>query len=163
VPEIKPCMKGGSQTDSRVPVPEGHYTDPSMRATVSPNRNMILLSLAGAVAISHGCSTLAYAAHAGDHPIYPDCHPLFFDAMTEAFRLCHYEPLQFEAPFIHLTKAEIVAKGHKLGVPFELTWSCYKGEDLHCGKCGTCYQRKEAFQIAGVEDATPYEDEEANA
>lgn len=153
---ITPILGGSSQTDESIPVPEGHYTDPSMKATVVPNRNMLMLSLAAAHAIASGASRVLYAAHAGDHPIYPDCRPEFVMALQQALRFCHYEPIVLDAPFVTVSKAEIVKLGTTLGVPFELTWSCYQGRVKHCGKCGTCVERREAFELAGVPDPTRY-------
>jgi 7-cyano-7-deazaguanine synthase len=139
-----------------VPVPEGHYEDESMKSTVVPNRNMILLSIATAWSIASGLQGVAYAAHSGDHAIYPDCRPAFADAMNEAIRLCDYSSQELVRPFVSLTKADIVRVGASLGVPFEKTWSCYNGRKLHCGKCGTCVERIEAFELAGVPDPTEY-------
>jgi 7-cyano-7-deazaguanine synthase len=150
-------MRNSSQTDDDIAVPHGHYTDESMKVTVVPNRNMVLLSVAIAEAISTGCENVAIAAHIGDHTIYPDCRAMFLLAMRDAARECHFEPIEILAPFIACTKAEIVHDGAELKVPFELTWSCYEGKAFHCGECGTCVERKEAFQIAGVTDPTVYE------
>jgi 7-cyano-7-deazaguanine synthase len=152
-------LQGSSLTDHAVPVPEGHYEDESMKQTVVPNRNMLLLAAAGAVAIARQADAVAYAAHAGDHAIYPDCRPAFVDAMATAFALADWRPLQLLRPFIGITKAAIVARGAELGVPFDATWSCYKGGRLHCGRCGTCVERREAFALAGVADPTAYEKE----
>ena len=153
-------LSGSALTDASVPVPEGHYTDASMRSTVVANRNAILLSIATGIAVSHGCELVAYAAHAGDHPIYPDCRPEFVRAMESALRLGNqgFASSEFRvyAPFLEKTKAEIVAIGARLGVPFEMTWSCYVGGERHCGRCGTCTERREAFQLAGVPDVTEY-------
>lgn len=156
-PSILPLLKGSSQTDSSVPVPEGHYAEESMKATVVPNRNMILLSLATAWAVSIKAREVAYAAHAGDHAIYPDCRPIFANRMADVMYVCDYEPIQLRRPFIGFAKADIVKFGAGLNVPFHLTYSCYKGGEVHCGKCGTCVERKEAFQLAGVTDPTHYE------
>lgn len=155
--QIRPLLGGSSQTDASVPVPEGHYAEESMKKTVVPNRNMILLSLAIARAISAGADEVAYGAHAGDHAIYPDCRGEFVQIMKEAALLCDWTPIKLVAPFVDLTKAGIAKKGAELGVPFELTWSCYKGADLHCGRCGTCVERREAFILSGVSDPTQYE------
>ena len=153
-------MPGSSQTDPSVNVPHGHYADESMRATVVPNRNMMLLSVAGVAAVAHGASTVAYAAHAGDHPIYPDCRPEFASAMAGAFKLAAYEPIELASPFVEIGKHDIVARGKELGAPLGMTWSCYEGGKghggLHCGKCGTCVERIEAFDLAGVDDPTEY-------
>jgi 7-cyano-7-deazaguanine synthase len=137
-------------------VPEGHYEDESMKSTVVPNRNMILLSIATAWSIASRLNGVAYAAHAGDHAIYPDCRPAFADAMNEAIQLCDYTSQELIRPFVLLTKADIARLGATLGVPFEKTWSCYNGRDIHCGKCGTCVERIEAFQLANVSDPTRY-------
>jgi len=148
-----------SLTDRKIDVPDGHYAEESMKQTVVPNRNMIMLSLA----IGHACSlkydAVAYAAHAGDHTIYPDCRPAFVDAMAEAARLCDWHPVEIARPFITKTKADIAALGHALDVPFADTWSCYKGGERHCGTCGTCVERREAFELAKVPDPTEYENE----
>ncbi|MGF1529872.1 MAG: 7-cyano-7-deazaguanine synthase QueC [Puniceicoccaceae bacterium] len=145
-----------SLVDRSVEVPEGHYEDESMKLTVVPNRNMILIALATARAIAIGANEVAYGAHAGDHAIYPDCRPAFAEAMDAAVRLADFNEVRLYRPFIGLSKAEIVTRGAELGVPFEDTWSCYKGGAVHCGRCGTCVERREAFQIAGVPDPTPY-------
>ena len=151
------CMGGSSQTSGEVPVPLGHYADPSMKTTVVPNRNMILLALAIGRAITIGAQHVAYAAHAGDHAVYPDCRPAFANAMVDAARLCHYTPVMIIRPFIDKSKAGIVWLGHSLGAPLHLTYSCYQGvKGQHCGKCGTCVERKEAFQLSGVDDPTVY-------
>lgn len=150
-------LKGSSQSDLSVEVPEGHYEAESMKLTVVPNRNMLMLSVATAWAISTHSDAVAYAAHAGDHAIYPDCRLPFIDAMEDVLRVCHFEPVKLLAPFQYKTKAEIVKLGSALGVPFEKTWSCYKGLEKHCGKCGTDVERREAFDLAGVRDPTEYE------
>lgn len=155
ISSIAPLIAKGSQTGGE-PVPEGHYTEESMKATVVPNRNMIMLSLAIAYAITIGAEEVLYAAHSGDHAIYPDCRDEFVWAMQEAARLCDWSQIRIVAPFLQLTKAQIVALGETLGVSYEFTWSCYKGGLHHCGKCGTCVERKEAFKLAEVEDPTVY-------
>ncbi len=147
-------MKGSSLTDYRQEVPKGHYADQSMKATVVPNRNMILISVAAAYAISINAHLIAYAAHAGDHAIYPDCRPEFYDAVGKTLAFVHDDPLTIYAPFIQMTKSEIVKMGIELAVPYEMTWSCYVGGVQHCGTCGTCFERREAFQLAGVQDPT---------
>lgn len=153
---IKHIFKGSSQTDD-VPVPEGHYAEESMKLTVVPNRNMILLSLATAYAISSGCEEVAYAAHSGDHTIYPDCRPEFVEALDGAIRLCDWKKVALYVPFTKWTKADIARRGAELNAPLRLTWTCYKGGERHCGKCGSCTERREAFQLAGVQDSTEYE------
>jgi 7-cyano-7-deazaguanine synthase len=145
-----------SQVNRDVAVPLGHYADESMKTTVVPNRNMMLLSIAGAAALSRGCDRLIYGAHAGDHAIYPDCRPQFVDAMAHAFRLADWKVLKLVAPYLTKSKADIVTAGNEFGVPFALTYSCYTGEPEHCGRCGTCVERREAFTLAGVADPTQY-------
>ncbi len=150
-------LHGSSQTDPTIPVPHGHYADESMRVTVVPNRNMMLLSMAAAAAINWGTPWIGYAAHKGDHAIYPDCRPEFIQAMRAALALCHYDDgVELWTPFETLTKDELAAIGQELGVPFELTWSCYEGGARHCGLCGTCVERREAFVLAKVPDPTEY-------
>jgi 7-cyano-7-deazaguanine synthase len=144
-------------TDHSLAIPEGHYEDESMRATVCPNRNMVMLSLAAAFAISRDASYIAYAAHYGDHAIYPDCRVSFIQAMANALTLCHYEPVHLLTPFAEWLKADIVAEGARLNAPLGITYSCYNGRELHCGRCGTCIERREAFSLAGVVDPTRYE------
>lgn len=138
-------------------IPEGHYEDSSMRSTVVPFRNGIILSIAVGFAESTDAKSVLYAAHAGDHTIYPDCRPEFLKAISKAAYHGTYLGVEIRDPFINMTKKEIVTLGKKLGVPFELTYSCYKGGTLHCGKCGTCVERKEAFQLAGISDPINYE------
>jgi len=155
-----------SQTNLKIDVPQGHYTDESMKATIVPNRNMVLISLA--VALGHSmalqkqnkASAYVYcAAHAGDHAIYPDCRPGFFTSMAISVAHATGGRVKLEAPFINITKADIAAIGQSLNVPFNLTYSCYEGRERHCGKCGTCVERKEAFALANMEDPTEYEPE----
>ncbi|WAM31751.1 7-cyano-7-deazaguanine synthase QueC [Caldicellulosiruptor naganoensis] len=138
-------------------IPEGYYTDETMKQTVVPNRNMVLLSLATAYAISIKAQKLFYGAHAGDHPIYPDCRKEFVEAMKKAIYLCDYHTVELEAPYIDLKKEDILNIGLKLGVDYSLTWSCYKGGQKACGRCGTCTERIEAFKKVGVKDPIEYE------
>lgn len=138
-------------------IPEGHYTDDTMKQTVVPFRNGIMLAAAAGFAESVGAQGLVIAAHAGDRTIYPDCREDFMLAMGEAMRLGTYAGIELLRPFITLTKGHIAAEGSELGVDFSLTWSCYKGGEVHCGKCGTCVERREAFQQAGLTDPTIYE------
>ena len=145
-------LVGGSALTGGGPVPHGHYEDESMRATVVPNRNMILLAYAAAVAVREGFDAVAYTAHAGDHAVYPDCRPAFADAMRAALAVCHYEPVRLVAPFVGKTKAQIVSDGILLRAPLTLTWSCYEGGARPCGRCGTCVERAEAFRLAGETD-----------
>lgn len=138
-------------------IPEGHYEDSSMRSTVVPFRNGIMLSIAVGFAESVEAKTVLYAAHAGDHAVYPDCRPAFLKAISEAGRAGTYLGVEIKDPFIGMHKKDIVTLGNEMRVPFGKTYSCYKGGDLHCGKCGTCVERKEAFRLAGIQDPTRYE------
>lgn len=155
---LRDVLTGSCQTDSSLEVPEGHYADENMRLTVVPNRNMILLSVALGYAQSVGAQQVAYAAHAGDHAVYPDCRPEFVAVMQEAAKLCGFEPIELVAPFVNLTKTDICFRGATLGVPLDRTYSCYKGKHNQCGRCSTCFERREAFLESGVHDFTVYED-----
>lgn len=149
-------LYGSALTDDAVPVPHGHYAAQSMRATIVPNRNGTLLMAAVGVAIARGCQRVVTAVHAGDHPIYPDCRPEFIAALNNAIALGTQAEVQVEAPFSDRTKTQIVALGSELGAPLDLSWSCYEGGRLHCGRCGACTERREAFAQAGVPDPTAY-------
>lgn len=138
-------------------IPEGHYADENMKRTVVPFRNGIMLSVAGGYAESIGAEGLVIAAHSGDHAIYPDCREDFMQSMAGALRAGTYARVELLRPFIALNKAQIAAEGARLGVDFAQTWSCYKGGLRHCGKCGTCVERREAFIKAGLFDPTDYE------
>ncbi len=138
-------------------IPEGHYADEVMKKTVVPFRNGIMLAIACGYAESIGAQGVVIAAHSGDHAIYPDCRNDFMEAMAAAMKLGTYENIELISPFVNIDKTEIARIGHRLGVDYGMTWSCYKGQELHCGVCGTCYERKEAFELAGVSDPTVYE------
>ena len=137
-------------------IPEGRYDEDNMRSTVVPFRNGIMLSAAVGLADDRGCDYVMLANHAGDHAIYPDCRDEFIDAMNEAAQAGTYNKVRIFAPYTDITKANIVSRGAKLGVDYSKTWSCYKGKRYHCGKCGTCTERIEAFELAGVKDPTIY-------
>ncbi len=137
-------------------VPDGHYQQDTMKQTVVPFRNGIMLSIAAGYAESVGAEGVIIAAHAGDHAIYPDCREEFMRAMNAAIQAGTYVGVQLLRPFIHLTKAQIVQRGDELGVDFAKTWSCYKGGGVHCGTCGTCVERREAFILAKLPDPTIY-------
>jgi 7-cyano-7-deazaguanine synthase len=145
-------------TDPNQPVPEGHYAAENMKQTVVPNRNMIMTSIAAGYAISLKYDSVAYAAHQGDHAIYPDCRQVFASAVDTALRLADWHEVGLLRPFVALTKSDIATIGQRLDVDWAQTWSCYKGGDIHCGKCGTCVERQEAFHLAGINDPTPYEE-----
>lgn len=160
--DLKYLVCNSALTDDKTLVPEGHYADENMKATVVPNRNMIMLALAAGYAISNGIKVLAYAAHAGDHTIYPDCRPEFADAMRTALELCHFDGgVELRAPFMHITKNDICVIGRNLGVPYEDTWTCYKGQEKPCGVCGACVERLASFDFAGIPDPLVYQDRES--
>lgn len=158
-------LTGSALTDETVTVPDGHYADESMRITVVPNRNAIMLSIACALAVTRDAGAVAFGAHAGDHFIYPDCRPEFVHAFESMVNLAvdGLATLEIITPFLSMTKTAIVELGSELNVPFERTWSCYKGGTLHCGTCGTCFERREAFAQAQVVDPTTYETDAAPA
>lgn len=137
-------------------IPDGHYAESNMKQTVVPFRNGIMLSVAAGLAESCAAEAVVIAAHSGDHAIYPDCREPFMQAMGEAIRLGTYPGIVLLRPFIELDKAGIAARGSELGVDFTQTWSCYRGGETHCGRCGTCVERREAFLVAGLADPTPY-------
>lgn len=174
-------LKGSSQTDLSVPVPEGHYAEESMKLTVVPNRNMVLLACAGAYAVAEKADGIAFANHAGDHTIYPDCRLEFVTAMAQAFQLCDWHQVKLLAPFTRWSKTQVAREASRLGVPLSSTWSCYNPQPIpaaklnrakdssalppwsathlglqHCGKCGTCTERIEAMHEAAVLDTTWY-------
>ena len=137
-------------------IPEGHYEESNMEATVVPFRNGIMLAIAAGLAESREAEGLVIAAHSGDHAIYPDCREEFMASMGDAIELGTYGKINLIRPFISLRKEEIAVRGSELGVDFAQTWSCYRGGEIHCGKCGTCVERREAFQLAGLPDPTEY-------
>lgn len=139
-------------------IPEGHYEDDNMRSTVVPFRNGIMLSIAAGLAESNGLKHVMLANHSGDHAIYPDCRPRFVDAMSSAIANGTYDGVTILAPYTDITKTDIARRGAAAGIDYSETWSCYKGGEKHCGKCGTCTERKEALRDAGIDDTTEYED-----
>lgn len=138
-------------------IPEGSYDDENMKSTVVPFRNGIMLSIAAGLAESRGLRRVMIANHAGDHAIYPDCRPGFISAMSAAISEGTYEHLTISAPYTGLTKGQIAMRGKELGIDYTTTYSCYKGGEKHCGRCGTCVERREALAEAGITDLTPYE------
>ena len=161
-------LTGSALTDD-IDIPDGHYAEDSMKVTVVPNRNAIMMTIAFGLATSQKVDTVALAVHGGDHFIYPDCRPEFI----EAFAIMQNYALQglndsanangnidLYAPYLHLDKTEIARDSAKYNVPVSDTWSCYKGQDSHCGRCGTCVERREAFHLAGIKDPTEYADTE---
>lgn len=152
-------LGGSSLTDPLIAVPDGHYAEDSMRITVVPNRNAIMLSIAYGVGVAIRADVVATGVHAGDHFIYPDCRPEFIESMERSLMLANqgFHTPTLYAPFVQLSKADIAKLGNEMRVPYERTWSCYKGGDFHCGTCGTCVERKEAFELAKVPDPTRYD------
>lgn len=144
-------LEGGDE------IPEGHYADENMKSTVVPFRNGIMLSVAAGIAESNGLKKILIANHGGDHTIYPDCRPEFIGAMDRAIANGTYEDVRIDAPYTNITKADIAKIGKRLGIDYSETWSCYKGGERHCGKCGTCIERKEAMALTGIDDRTEYE------
>lgn len=144
-------LEGGDE------IPEGHYADENMKSTVVPFRNGIMLSVAAGIAESNGLKKILIANHGGDHTIYPDCRPEFIGAMDRAIANGTYEDVRIDAPYTNITKADIAKIGKRIGIDYSETWSCYKGGERHCGKCGTCIERKEAMALAGIDDRTEYE------
>ncbi len=138
-------------------IPEGNYDDENMRSTVVPFRNGIMLSVACGLAESEGLKHVMIANHGGDHAIYPDCRSAFISSMSAAMKAGTYNGIDIVAPYTDLTKTEIARRGAALGVDYSDTYSCYKGGERHCGRCGTCRERQEAFREAGLSDPTEYE------
>lgn len=160
---INGLLAGSALSSPDVEVPDGLYNEDSMKLTVVPNRNMIMLAIAGGYAVSRQLDFVATGVHAGDHFIYPDCRPEFISAMNKALLVANHgfaawDNIALIAPYSRMGKHDIVTVGSKIGVPYSDTWSCYKGGTHHCGRCGTCTERKEAFRLAQVIDPTVYED-----
>jgi 7-cyano-7-deazaguanine synthase len=153
-------LTGSALTDASVEVPHGHYAAETMALTVVPNRNAVLISVAYAVAVARGADAVLVGVHAGDHHVYPDCRPAFVSALDEALRIGNegVGNVRLEAPFVNHSKTDIARLGARLGVEWSETWSCYEGGEVHCGRCGTCVERHEAFRDAGVADSTAYAD-----
>ena len=139
-------------------IPEGHYADDNMKSTVVPFRNGIMLAIAAGIAESNGLKYVMMANHGGDHAIYPDCRLEFVKAMSAATKAGTYPGIEVLAPYTDLTKTDIARRGKQLGIDYAETWSCYKGGERHCGKCGTCVERREALRDAGIDDTTEYEE-----
>ena len=147
-----------SLLDGADAIPEGHYADDNMKSTVVPFRNGIMLSIAIGIAESNNLDQVFIANHGGDHTIYPDCRPEFIKAIDSAANAGTYNNVKVIAPYTQITKSDIARIGKKLGIDYTETWSCYTGGEIHCGKCGTCVERKEALAEAGIEDCTIYEE-----
>lgn len=158
---LQTLLSGSALIDESIEVPHGHYAADNMKSTIVPNRNAIFLTIAFGAAVSKNAQIVAAGMHAGDHYVYPDCRPAFVESFAVMQRIaiegCGDTNLRLHAPFIDVTKDEIVRIGGALTVPFSRTWSCYKGGEIHCGKCGTCVERRESFALANVSDPTEYQ------
>lgn len=146
-----------SLLDGAKAIPEGNYNDENMKSTVVPFRNGIMLSIAAGIAETYNLKNVLIANHAGDHTIYPDCRPEFIKSIDNATQAGTFAKVRVLAPYTNITKIDIAKIGKKLGIDYKETWSCYKGGNKHCGKCGTCVERKEALSGAGIDDKTEYE------
>jgi 7-cyano-7-deazaguanine synthase len=153
---IASCLSGSALTWSW-PIPEGHYAEESMKQTVVPNRNMIMLSIAVAYAISNQAPRVAYGAHAGDHTIYPDCRPEFLWSVNLTALIGNWDKVTIIAPYLDIDKRGILEKGFAMGLRYERSWTCYKGGEKACGKCGSCQERLEAFAHHGKKDPLEYD------
>lgn len=127
-------------------IPDGHYEDESMKRTVVPFRNGIMLSIAIGIAESYNLNKVYIGNHAGDHAIYPDCRAEFIFAMSSAAQRGTYNNTKIISPYQYLSKRDIALRGKKMGVDYSKTWTCYKGKEFHCGKCGACTERREALE-----------------
>ena len=156
IANVESIFAESALTSQDIEVPHGSYQAESMQTTIVPNRNMLFISHAIAYAISKGISRVWYGAHAGDHFIYPDCRPEFLSAMNAVAQTCHTFPISVEAPFLNFTKAEIIKMGLDLEIDYSKTWTCYEGQELACGKCGSCNERLEAFAINNSTDPLHY-------
>lgn len=148
-----------SLTNPNMTMPEGHYEEESMKDTVVPNRNMMLLSIAIAYAVNIGADEVWYGAHGGDHAIYPDCRPEFVRAMGHAAHVANWDPIKLIVPYLNRSKIDILKEGIEMGVDYHMTWTCYNGRDKACGKCGACQERLEAFKVNDFIDPLEYEDD----
>ena len=155
---INQLIGGSSLTDKSIDVALGHYQEETMKSTVVPNRNMILLSLAIGYAVSIGAEQVYYGAHSGDHAIYPDCRPEFVEKMNDVAAIANYEKTEIFSPYLNSDKIGILKDGLAMGLDYSKTWTCYNGREKACGKCGSCVERLEAFAANGVTDPIPYED-----
>lgn len=148
---------GGSSLTSDIAVAEGHYAEESMKTTVVPNRNMILLSMAVGYAVSLEATKVYYGAHSGDHAIYPDCRPEFVHKMNDVCAIANYEAIEIVTPYLEVSKTAILTAGLAMNLDYAQTWTCYNGREKACGKCGACQERLEAFSENGATDPLQYE------
>ncbi|OUR79154.1 7-cyano-7-deazaguanine synthase QueC [Marinomonas sp. 42_23_T18] len=158
ITSINSLMAGSSLTnDSDDAIPEGDYENANMKSTVVPNRNMVLISMAIAYAVSLEADKVYYGAHAGDHDIYPDCRPEFVEAMNAVSLIANYQAVEIVAPYLKNSKGDILAAGLKMDLDYSKTWTCYNGREQACGKCGSCIERLESFAKHGLTDPISYE------
>jgi len=153
---INQLMAGSSLTGD-IDIPEGHYEQESMKSTMVPNRNMVLLSMAIAYAVSLDARAVYYGAHSGDHAIYPDCRPEFVEKMNEVSQIANYDPVDIVSPYIKQDKIGILRDGLRMGLDYGKSWTCYNGREKACGQCGSCQERLEAFELNGITDPLSYE------
>ncbi|GGW72391.1 7-cyano-7-deazaguanine synthase QueC [Alishewanella tabrizica] len=156
IKNISSLFTSSSLVSNEIAVPEGHYQAENMKSTVVPNRNMILLSLAIGYAVNIKASEVWYGAHSGDHIIYPDCRPEFVEIMDRASKVANFEPVKVFAPYLNSDKVGILKDGFAMGLDYSKTWTCYKGLERACGKCGSCVERLEAFEVHNKLDPLPY-------
>lgn len=157
ITSINQLMQNSSLINSDLDIPEKNYEQESMQSTVVPNRNMILLSIATSYALSVNADKVYYGAHSGDHEIYPDCRPEFVEALNKAIELCDWKKISIVAPYLYKSKADILKTGLSMGLDYSETWTCYKGREKACGKCGACKERLQAFALCNVKDFIAYE------
>ena len=153
---IHSLIDNSALTDSDRSMPDGDYDADNLTATVVPNRNMMLLSMAIAKAVNIGAGRVDYGAHGGDHVLYPDCRPAFVEAMNAVAGIANFEPVTIHTPYLHSSKAEILADGLAMGLDYAATWTCYEGAELACGRCGSCRERLAAFAANRVSDPLAY-------
>lgn len=152
IQRISSLFTNSSLVSDQIDVPEGHYEADNMKSTVVPNRNMILLSLAIGYAVNIDATEVWYGAHSGDHVIYPDCRPEFVEIMDKASKIANFEPVKVCAPYLNSDKIGILKDGLAMGLDYSKTWTCYKGLEKACGKCGSCVERLEAFDRNQIKD-----------
>lgn len=150
-------LMAGSSLTSDIDIPQGHYEEDSMKSTMVPNRNMVLLSMAIAYAVSLDARAVYYGAHSGDHAIYPDCRPEFVEKMNDVSQIANYDPVDIVSPYIKDSKIGILRDGLRMGLDYGQSWTCYNGREKACGVCGSCQERLEAFELNGVNDPLSYE------
>jgi 7-cyano-7-deazaguanine synthase len=157
ISSIKQLIGGSALTDD-IEVPEGHYEEESMKTTVVPNRNMIMLSMAVGYAVSIQAEAVYFGAHSGDHAIYPDCRTEFVSAMNDVCKIANYQAVEVRAPYLTSSKIDILKEGLAMNLDYKDTWTCYNGQEKACGRCGACQERLEAFSENNTVDPIRYQD-----